>query len=320
MILGAQGLTASADQLRAVAVAVVLGTPILVAAAVIAVPERPTESWRTSALRPAEALRLIAGNPALLRMVGAVLLFVSGVVLQGTLHRLILADVVGDESRFPMMLLIENLATLAAVPAWVLVSDRIGKHRALAAAALWLAFWSLPLTQIGPGDAVWLIACVAIRGSSFVAIVLLANSIAADVVDFDTAASGRQRTGLFFAVWGMVTKGALAAGVALGTSLPAAIGYVPNTELSPDVQKALMRIYGLLPALLMGGGAIFLWNFPITRERHAEVRAAIDARSAQRGRGAKARTRRPGSSGGGDGEDPEPPRPRGSAALDRRGR
>jgi len=40
----------------------------------------------------------------------------------------------------------------------------------------------------------------------------------------------------------------------------------------------LMFVYGGVPALLMGIGALFIRNFPITREAHAEVRAKLDAR------------------------------------------
>jgi Na+/melibiose symporter-like transporter len=47
----------------------------------------------------------------------------------------------------------------------------------------------------------------------------------------------------------------------------------------PDIQTRLMLIYGGLPALMMAAGALFLWRFPITRERHAEVRARIDAQA-----------------------------------------
>jgi hypothetical protein len=61
-------------------------------------------------------LRLVAANPAFRRMIGCVVFFVSGIAIQGTLQRLALADVMEDEARFPLMLLVENLATLAAVP------------------------------------------------------------------------------------------------------------------------------------------------------------------------------------------------------------
>ena len=180
------------------------------------------------------------------------------------------------------MILLENLATLAAVPAWLAVSLRIGKHRALMAAALWLAVCSLPLVLLREGDTALLIAIVAVRGSSFASIIFLANSIAADVIDVDTLESGEQRSGLFFAVWGMVIKLSLALGVMLATTLPALLGYEPSAEIiTPQIQGRLMMFYGVVPAMLMGFGALFLRHFPITRERHDAVRSELEARMRQ---------------------------------------
>ena len=194
------------------------------------------------------------------------------------LHRLVLADVMLDESRFPMMILLENVATLAAVPIWLRVSVHFGKPKALMGAALWIALWSVPLTFLREGDTTTLIALVVLRGSSFASILFLANSIAADVIDVDTLESGEQRSGLFFAAWGMVIKLSLALGVVLGTSLPAAAGYDPSAEVvEAGIQGRLMAIYGIVPAILMGIGAVCLRGFPITRERHAAVRAQIEA-------------------------------------------
>ncbi len=78
----------------------------------------------------------------------------------------------------------------------------------------------------------------------------------------------------------MTTKLSLALGVLLGTALPAAFGYDPTAEgASPTVVARLMAIYGGVPALLMGIGALFLRGFPVTRERHAAVRAELARRA-----------------------------------------
>jgi Na+/melibiose symporter-like transporter len=279
VVLGARVLDAGAEQLQGVAWLVVLGLPLLVAAAVLLVPEGPPERFARPPRGFLAGLRLVMANPAFGRMIGCVLLFVSGIAIQGTLHRLVLADVMGDASLFAWMIFLENLATLAAVPLWLWLSIRIGKHRALMAAALWLAVLSLPLALLREGDTALLIALIAVRGSSFASILFLANSIAADVIDVDTLASGEQRSGLYFAVWGMTIKLSLALGVLLGTALPASLGYDPSAAATPpDIQAGLMVIYGFVPALMMAAGVLFLRGFPITRERHAEVRAAIEAR------------------------------------------
>ena len=280
VLLGVQGIDAAAEQLHGMAWVIVIGLPLLIAAAVFRVPEGRAEGFDHPRRSYLAGLRLVARNPAFGRMIGCVLLFVSGIAIQGTLHRLVLADVMGDASSFPVMIFVENVATLAAVPLWLWVSMRIGKHRALMAAALWLAVLSLPLAVLREGDTGLLIALIAVRGSSFASILFLAHSIAADVIDVDTLASGEQRSGLYFAAWGMTTKLSLALGVLLGTALPAAFGYEPAAGVTPpDVQARLMLIYGCVPALMMAAGVLFLHRFPITRERHAEVRAALEARS-----------------------------------------
>jgi Na+/melibiose symporter-like transporter len=276
----AKGIEDASTQLRGIALTIVVALPVLLAVCVLGVGERAPEGFAHERRGIVAGLRIVARNPAFLRMVGCVLFFVSGVAIQGTLHRLVLADVMLDEGRFPLMILLENLGTLVAVPVWLAISLRVGKHRALMAAAAWLAVWSLPLALLREGDTTLLVANVVVRGSSFASIIFLANSIAADVIDVDTLESGEQRSGLFFAVWGMVIKLSLALGVVLATTLPALLGYEPAAEVvPPDVQERLMLVYGLVPAALMGVGSLFLRHFPITRERHDAVRAELEART-----------------------------------------
>ena len=70
---------------------------------------------------------------------------------------------------------------------------------------------------VGAGEIELYGTLIALRGSSFAAIFFLSNSIAADVIDQDTLDTGKQRTGLFFALWGMALKLAVALGVLMGT-------------------------------------------------------------------------------------------------------
>jgi GPH family glycoside/pentoside/hexuronide:cation symporter len=278
--LAARGIQDAAEQLRWIATAIVIGLPLLLVISVVGVPEGIPEGFPHERRSTLAGLKIVARNPAFLRMVGCVVFFVSGVAIQGTLHRLVLADVMADEGRFPVMILMENVATLVGIPLWLAISLRLGKHQTLMWAAIWIAVWSLPLVFVGEGQTTALIAIVVVRGSSFASILFLANSIAADVIDVDTLESGEQRSGLFFAAWGMTIKLSLALGVVLGTTLPSALGYDPSAQvISAAVQGRLMWVYGGVPALLMGLGALFLYGFPITRERHDEVRAELVRRS-----------------------------------------
>ena len=279
VVLALQGVEAAPAQLEGLAWLILAGTPLLVLLAVWRVPDGRPERFEHAPRGFVAGLRIVARNPAFGRMIGCVILFVAGIAIQGTLHRLVLKDVIGDASAFAWMLLIENVATLAMVPGWLWLSTHVGKHRALIAAALWLAAWSVPLVFLGAGDTALLMTLIAIRGSSFASVLFLSNSMAADVIDVDTLESGEQRSGLFFAVWGMAIKLSLALGVLLGTLLPAAIGYDPSGDaISPWVQTGLMVIYGLVPAAMMAAGALFLVRFPIDRSRHDQVRAELETR------------------------------------------
>jgi len=105
------------------------------------------------------------------------------------------------------------------------------------------------------------------------------KTIAADVIDLDTLASGEQRSGLFFAVWGMTTKLALALGTMLGTALPAAFGDDPSAEaVTPSIQARLMAIYGGVSAADGDRGALPPRLPGHTRARHAAVRAELRRR------------------------------------------
>lgn len=273
-----RGVTDAGDQLWAMATLVVVALPLLLVAAFQAGESPAPRSTRPLGL---SGLTGVFRNPAFLRVTGCTVLFVSGIAIQGTLHQLVLRDIMGRPDWFIPMILVENLATLLAVPVWLAIATRVDKHRALMAAALWLSMWSLPLALLAEGDALWMVGVVALRGSSFASVLFLSNAIAADVIDLDTLTSDEQRSGLFFAIWGMATKLSLALGVVLGTALPAALGYLPGEPVEAAIAARVMAVYGLLPAVLMGLGALLLYGFPVTREVHAQVHAALSERRAR---------------------------------------
>jgi GPH family glycoside/pentoside/hexuronide:cation symporter len=56
-------------------------------------------------------------------------------------------------------------------------------------------------------------------------------------------------------------------------------GYVPNaTEQSPAVVRGIQLLMGPVPAVLLCGGILFALLYPLTRERHTELRAELEGR------------------------------------------
>jgi GPH family glycoside/pentoside/hexuronide:cation symporter len=85
LVLGVRGMDGSAEQLRGIAWLIVLGLPVLVAVAVLKVPEGRPEGFAHERRSFLDGLHLVARNPAFGRMIGCVILFVSGIAIQGTL-------------------------------------------------------------------------------------------------------------------------------------------------------------------------------------------------------------------------------------------
>ncbi len=276
MVLTFSGLVQNSEQLRMIAILVIIGLPILVIIALAKVPETPSVShWELGIFT---GFKLMFRNRAFLRTLAALLLFGTGLAIQATLHKLILTHVVGEADYFSGMILVETCGSVLALPLWIRLSYRFGKHRALTLAGLWIGFWSLMLPIVGEGDLMLYMLLIVLRGSSLAAIIFLSNSIAADVVDHDIVASGVQRTGLYFSLWGMTVKMAIAFGVLLATVLPSYYGFVPAQETTHNAEtlSILMRIYGWLPGFFMLMGFPFLWHFPIDRKQQQILRQQID--------------------------------------------
>lgn len=279
MAMGFLGYHESRNQLLAIAWIVIVTLPPFMLIMLKRVPEPVPEALSGESFKGWSGIQFVLQNRAFLRTACAILLFGSALVIQATLHKLVLTHVVGRPEIFAPMILAEHLGALIMLPFWMWLSDRIEKHRAVTLAGLWVGVWSLAFPLVGEGDVGLYVCLIILRGSCFTSIFFLSNSIAADVVDHDTVASGQQRTGLYFAVWGMAIKLSVALGVLLGTWLPATFGFNPSAPQHTDSALFfLMAVYGWLPFIIMVLAIPLLWNFPITRDRQRMLRVQIEAR------------------------------------------
>lgn len=228
------------------------------------------------------ALRTLLSNRPFARLLGA--WFINGLAngFPMILFPLYLKYALGaDDTTRGLFILVYFLAGLAAIPLWLALSRRFGKHRVwcwamLAACA---AFVWVPLIGEG-GFAAFFVVCV-VTGMALGADLSLPPSMQADVVDFDTLRTGQRRAGMFFALWSMSTK--LALGGAALVAFPALdlLGFDPAADGATRGIVALAVIYAVVPVVFKLCAVATIWHHPITRRRHDVIRRRLQTRAAR---------------------------------------
>lgn len=149
---------------------------------------------------------------------------------------------------------------------------------------VWLgAQTGLWLLQPGQISAMYLLAILAGFGVSVA--YLIPWSMIPDVVDWDELQTGQRREGVFYAFMVLLQKIGLALGLFLvGITLEAA-GFIPRVPgaaipIQPDSALWAIRFaVAPLPAVFLILGIVLAAYYPITRERHAEIRTALSRRA-----------------------------------------
>lgn len=178
-----------------------------------------------------------------------------------------------------MFILAYFAAGILAIPLWLGLARRLGKHRAwaLAMALACAAFITVPFLEAR--EILWFLGVCMITGMALGADLALPPAIQGDVVDVDTWRHGQARAGTFFALWSMATKLALA--VAVGVALPslAALGF-DAAAVDAEGRLVLVVIYAVPAVVLKGLAILLVWGFPLTGAKHAVVRRRLQRRAA----------------------------------------
>lgn len=178
-----------------------------------------------------------------------------------------------------LLIMVYFVAGVAAIPWWLRLSRRFGKHRAWCAAMAiaCAAFIWVPLLQ--PGDVeLFALICI-VTGMALGADLALPPAMQADVVDLDTLRTGRRRAGLFFALWSMATKAALACAVGIAFPLLEAFGFRAGEANEPTAVTALVLLYAAAPTALKIIAMTVIWNHPITARRQRIISKRLASRT-----------------------------------------
>ena len=173
------------------------------------------------------------------------------------------------------------IAGLIGIPFWLWLGKTLGKHKAFCITLVGTGTVSFLCFFLERGDFNQFHALFLIKGFCFGGLQFLPASMLADVVDLDSLKTGGRRAGTFFALNGMIAKVSAMIAVWAAAILVAFSGFVPGTENTDSAMLAL-RIYYCLGCAAFFVPALFLtWFYPLTKEKHKELRAQLESQNAK---------------------------------------
>lgn len=271
------GISGQAQSMAAMAWLVIVLAPLMAAITVLTVRERPVAVTRTGGgmreyfelMRNRTVQKLLACE-ALLGLAGGA---------TSTLALFFFTRTKGlDAADLGLLFIVHAILGLVSTPLWSGLAIRIGKHRALGFASIAYAFGQFAMLFAPAGNIILLLACQAIVGVAYGAASLLPRAMIADISDEERLRTGQERTGLLYAlligVWKIgqaVSVGIMFWALALFSFNPA-----PDAANTASAVLGLQILYIGLPILLCLGAAWIAFRYPLTAERHAEIRLELE--------------------------------------------
>ncbi len=271
--------TENAEQfhgLALLAVFVAIALPLFGFLTVWKVPE-PIEHSRQK-VQLLAGFKYLRGNGPFVRLIAA--FFINGLAngIPATLFLYFVSDYLGAPDMRGPLLFLYFLCGIAGIPLANYLARRTSKHRAWAygmlAATIIFAFTPL----LSEGDILAFAIISALTGFLVAFDLSIPPAIQADVIDIDTAQSGEQRSGTYFAAWSLATKLSLALAVGFAFPLLGAFGFQPDSD-APQTGTALTALaitYAWVPAVLKLGAITLVWNFPLDEAKQKELRRQIE--------------------------------------------
>lgn len=269
---------AFAARVRAMGWFILVMMPLTALLAIRFVPE-PRANIRRDAPKatPGDYLRLLK-RPTVLRILIADLLMGLAPGIAGSLFFFYFERIKGfEKTQAEILLMIYFFAAVVGAPIWVRMARRFGKHQVLIAASLVYAAVQFGVVTLPAGNFWLAIPFLILAGLPYSAAPFLLRAMLADVGDEERLRSGMDRTGLLFAV----LTGTVKIGSALAVTSFIVLGWLGFNAHDP-AQSSEAGMMGLVALYVVAPGALGLlaaWtmtNYPLTKERHAEIRAQLD--------------------------------------------
>lgn len=268
-------------KLEAIGATLLLMTAITLPLTLRAFPEPRHTKATTTKLSLPQALRILAGEPLLLRILASDFSVSLGQNIRASLFVFFVTDYMVLPKWGSLLFLFQFVFGLVAGPIWLRIGYKLGKHRATVLAELLQAGINLGLVFLRPGDFVPLLVLAVAQGFTQGSGNLMLRAMVGDVADQHRLRTGEDRTALFFSVFSISMKAAMAVAVGIALPLAAWFGFNPKAVVNtPDALRGVVLIFALGPALAHLISAALIARFPLDAKAHAEIRRQLDANTA----------------------------------------
>lgn len=269
--------------LEGLAITVMIALPIC-ATIVLSMVKEPKAI--PNEIRPSfvDGLKLVAKNGPMVRVLIIAVLVYFGESFRNAVSLFFIRDIVGVPT-IGAAYFFYFIAGLAAIPFWLKLGNKIGKHRAFMCTLITVGMVSAANLLLDYGDYLPFFILFTIKGFCFGGLQFLPVAMLADVVDVDSARTGGKRAGTYFAFLGFSEKIAIAFGTGASLNIVGLLGFDPSGGMaaSSDIGIFSLRmVYCLGPVLFYGMALKLIWNYPLTPARHARLRERLERRTARR--------------------------------------
>jgi GPH family glycoside/pentoside/hexuronide:cation symporter len=190
----------------------------------------------------------------------------------------------GADEQFIILAMSLQISIFVFLVVWTKVSQRIGKRRVYFIGATFWIGMELLLFFIQPGQMVQLTVLAVLAGAGASVAYLIPWSMLPDVVDVDELNTGLRREGVYYGFFVFLQKAGISIGLAISNLILEASGYINAVPGEPfpiqpaEVQLALRLFVSFAPAVILLFSFPIVYRYPITRQRHTEIRDELARR------------------------------------------
>lgn len=252
-------------------------------------PESVAPEARPAQIPVREQLRIAFSNRPYRFVIGIYLMSWLALQLVATVIIYYMTYYVGAPGQIPLVLFAIQGSAFVFLFIWSALSRRLEKRSVyMIGATVWIAV-HIAIFTIAPGPSPWIVPLAALAGAGAAVAYLIPWAMMPDIIEFDEWETGQRREGVFYGFMVFLQKTGLALGIYLvGIGLEWA-GYITPTDavptpVQPDGALTAIRWFmGPIPAVILVLSLALAYYYPITRQKHQAMRAALAARTAEAG-------------------------------------